>query len=84
MKNEILKIFTGTLIDSSYICNILEENGIQYLIRNFQEESLVAGWVGGFMENAASVYVLKTDYEKAMLLLEEIKDSDIEMDYTQE
>jgi len=84
MENELQKIFTGTLIDSSFIGNILNENGIQYLIRNFQEESLVAGWAGGVTENAASVYVLAKDYDAAMLLLEEIKDSDIEMDYTQE
>jgi len=84
MENKIKKIFTGTLIDSSFIGTFLEENGIQYLIRNYQEESLIAGWAGGVTENAASVYVFEKDYDAAMLLLEEIKDSDIEMDYTEE
>ena len=84
MENKIKKIFTGTLIDANFIGNILEESEIQFLIRNYQEESLAAGWAGGVTENAASVFVLEKDYQQAMKLLDEIKESIIGMDLNEE
>ena len=57
---------------------MLEENDIQFLIRNFQEESLVAGWAANTIKGDASVFVFAKDYEKAMLLLDEIEASEME------
>ena len=50
----------------------MEENGIQYLIRNFQEESLVAGWAAGTIEGDATVYVFTKDYDRAMSILNDL------------
>lgn len=78
MENEIKQVYAGSVVNAEYIGSVLEENGIQFLIRNFQEESLVAGWAASTIKGDASVYVFSKDYDKAMLLLDEIHESDIE------
>lgn len=78
MENEIKRIYSGSVINAEFIGSVLEENGIQFLIRNFQEESLVAGWAAGTIQGDASVYVFDKDYDKAMLLLDEINVGEME------
>lgn len=78
MENEIKQVYAGSVVNAEYIGSILEESGIQFLIRNFQEESLVAGWAANTIKGDASVYVFTKDYDKAMLILDEIHESDIE------
>ncbi|MBQ6771838.1 MAG: DUF2007 domain-containing protein [Bacteroidales bacterium] len=78
MENEIKQVYAGSVVNAEYISSVLEENGIQFLIRNFQEESLVAGWAAIPIKGEASVYVFTQDYDRAMLLLDEINLSDIE------
>ena len=78
MDNEIKRVYSGSLINAEYIGGVLANNGIQFLIRNFQEESLCAGWAAGTIKGDASVYVFNKDYDKAMLLLDEINAVDLE------
>ena len=78
MENEIKRVYSGSVINAEFIGSVLEENGIQFLIRNFQEESLVAGWAAGTIQGDASVYVFDKDYDKAMLLLDEINVGEME------
>ena len=78
MDNEIKRVYSGSLINAEFISSVLEQNGIQFLIRNFQEESLCAGWAAGTIKGDASVYVFEKDYDKAMLLLDEINAADLE------
>ena len=78
MENEIKRIYSGSLVNAEFIGSVLEDNDIQFLIRNFQEESLVAGWAANTIKGDASVYVFEKDYEKAMLLLDEIEASEME------
>ena len=78
MKNELKRIYSGSVVNAEFIGGVLEQNDIQFLIRNFQEESLVAGWAAGTIKGDASVYVFDNDYDKAMLLLTEIKASQME------
>ncbi|MBR3426989.1 MAG: DUF2007 domain-containing protein [Bacteroidales bacterium] len=78
MDNEIKQIYAGSVVNAEFIGSVLEENNIQFLIRNFQEESLVAGWAANVIKGEASVYVFAKDYDRAMLLLDEIQKSDIE------
>lgn len=77
MENEIKKIYSGSVVNAEFIGSVLEQNGIQFLIRNFQEESLVAGWAAGTIQGDASVFVFEKDYDRAMLLLDEIDESEI-------
>ena len=78
MDNEIKSIYSGSVVDAEFIGSVLEENGIQFLIRNFQEESLLAGWAANVIKGEASVYVFDKDYDKAMLLLDEINAAEME------
>ena len=78
MENEIKLIYSGSLIEAEFISGVMEENGIQFLIRNFQEESLLAGWAATVIKGEASVYVFAKDYDKAMQILEELSNSEFE------
>ena len=78
MDNEIKKVYSGSVVDAEFIGSVLADNGIQFLIRNFQEESLVAGWAAGVIQGDASVFVFEKDYDKAMLLLDEINAAEME------
>ncbi len=78
MENELKKIYSGSFVDAEFISSVLEENGIQFLIRNFQEESLVAGWAAGTIEGDATVYVFAKDYDQAMRILDEMPNARIE------
>ncbi len=78
MDNEIKKVYSGSVVDAEFIGSVLTDNGIQFLIRNFQEESLVAGWAAGVIQGDASVFVFTEDYDKAMLLLDEINAAEME------
>ena len=77
MENEIKKIYSGSVVNAEFIGSVLEQNDIQFLIRNFQEESLVAGWAAGTIQGDASVFVFEKDYDRAMLLLDEIDKSEM-------
>ena len=81
MDKEIKRIYSGSVVNAEYIGSVLEENGIQFLIRNYQEESLLAGWAANVIKGEASVFVFEIDYDKAMLLLDEINASEMEGDW---
>lgn len=80
MDKEIKRIYSGSVVNAEYIGSVLEENCIQFLIRNYQEESLLAGWAANVIKGEASVFVFEKDYDKAMLLLDEINASEMEGD----
>ena len=77
MENEIKRVYSGSIVNAEFIGSVLEQNGIQFLIRNFQEESLCAGWAASTIKGDASVYVFEKDYDKAMLLLDEINAAEL-------
>ena len=78
MENEIKRIYSGSLVNAEFIGSVLEGNGIEFLIRNFQEEGLLAGWAANVIKGEATVYVFSKDYDKAMLLLDDIQAGEIE------
>ena len=78
MENELKRIYSGSLVNAEFIGSVLEDNDIQFLIRNFQEESLLAGWAANTIKGEASVFVFDKDYDKAMLLLDEVEASEME------
>jgi hypothetical protein len=77
MENEIKRVYSGSLVNAEFIGSVLEQHGIQFLIRNFQEESLCAGWAANTIRGEASVYVFEKDYDKTMLLLDDINAADL-------
>lgn len=78
MENQLKRIYSGSVVNAEFIGSVLEQNDIQFLIRNYQEESLVAGWAAGTIKGEASVFVFDKDYDCAMQLLDEIQESDME------
>ena len=78
MENEIKRVYSGSIVNAEFIGSVLDQNGIQFLIRNFQEESLCAGWAASTIKGDASVYVFSKDYDNAMLLLDEINAAEME------
>lgn len=80
MENEIKKVYTGSYMNAEFIGSVLEQNDIRFLIRNFQQESLVAGWAANVIKGEAAVYVFAEDYDKAMLLLDGINASELNDD----
>jgi hypothetical protein len=80
MENEIKKVYTGSAVNAEFIASVLEQNGIEFLIRNYQEEGLLAGWAAGALKGDAAVFVFDKDYDRAMLLLDEIDESNMEME----
>ena len=78
MENKLKRIYSGSVINAEFIGSVLEQNDIPFLIRNYQEESLVAGWAASTIKGDASVFVFDKDYDRAMLLLDEINASEME------
>ena len=78
MENEIKKVYTGSYMNAEFIGSVLDQNGIRFLIRNYQQESLVAGWAATVIKGEAAVYVFSEDYDKAMLLLDDINACEID------
>ena len=78
MENEIKRIYSGSVINAEFIGSVLDQNGIRFLIRNYQQESLVAGWAANVIKGEAAVYVFSEDYDKAMLLLDDINACEID------
>lgn len=72
---ELVQVFTGSLVESNYIKELLEENGIGALVRNTLSESMVAGWASGAPEDAALVFVAEHFAASAKLIIEEYKKS---------
>ena len=78
MENEIKRVYSGSIVNAEFIGSVLEQHGIQFLIRNFQEESLCAGWAANTIKGEASVFVFEKDYDKTMLLLDDINAENME------
>ncbi|MBN1650337.1 MAG: DUF2007 domain-containing protein [Bacteroidales bacterium] len=58
-------VFVGTMINANYLKGILKQNGIECIIRDFLQESSIAGYAAASTENAAKVFVDELDYERA-------------------
>ena len=78
MEKEIKRVYSGSIVNAEFIGSVLEQHDIQFLIRNFQEESLCAGWAASTIKGDASVYVFEKDFDKAMLLLDDINAAEME------
>jgi hypothetical protein len=78
MENEIKKVYTGSYMNAEFIGSVLDQNGIRFLIRNYQQESLVAGWAANVIKGEAAVYVFSEDYDKALLLLDDLNACEID------
>lgn len=74
MEDKITEVFLGTAVEADFIAKVLEDNGIEYLIRDLEKESRIAGWVADIItKESCKVFVFEKDYEKAMALMKEVE-----------
>jgi hypothetical protein len=70
-KDDLKRVFTGSVIEAKFVASLLEENGIGALVRNTMEESIIAGWASGAQEDAGLVYVAEYHVDKAKEIIEQ-------------
>ena len=69
--NEHVKILTSSSITINRIASILEQNGIQTLIKDNVESARLAGF--GISQNEVELYIYNYDFESAQKIIEEFK-----------
>ena len=77
MENQenLMRVFTGSVIEAQFIKRYLEDNKIEVLLRDTRSESITPGWASGAPEDFGLVFVLKDEFEKAMKLIEKYQNS---------
>jgi len=58
-------VFVGTTLNADYLKDILHQNKIECIVRDFLQESSSAGFAAVSTFNAAKVYVDEKNYERA-------------------
>lgn len=58
-------VFVGTRLNADYLKNILHQNNIECIVRDFLQESSSAGFAAASTYDAAKLYVDETDYERS-------------------
>jgi hypothetical protein len=70
-QSEIKWIYTGSIVEANYLLELLRENGIEAMLRNTLEESVIAGWASGAPEDSALIYVTENHYDQALKIIED-------------
>ncbi len=70
----IKRIYTGSIVEAEFLMEVLRENGIEGMLRNTLEESIIAGWASGAPEDSALIYVTESNYDKAIGIIREYLD----------
>lgn len=66
MENQnLICVYVGTALNANYLESVLSENEIPCFVRDFLQESALAGFAAAGSDDAASVYVDEKDLEKA-------------------
>jgi hypothetical protein len=71
MSDDLKLIYTGSRVESLFLVEILEDNGIEVMRKDTLAASVMAGWADGSPEDAVRILVLTEDYEKAKKVLDE-------------
>ena len=72
--DELIHIYSGSLINSQFIGNVLDENNIKYMVKDDYQNSIIAGWVSPGSENSVRVFVAKKDVEAAKEVIKNARD----------
>jgi len=71
MSDEIGLVYTGSRVESLFLEEMLEENGIGVMRRDSLSESVNAGWVDGSPEDSVRLFVESTNLQKAKEILKD-------------
>ena len=69
-KENLKRVFTGSVIEAQFVKRYLKDNNINALLRNTLNESMIAGWASGAPGDAGLIFVFEDDFDKAMVLIE--------------
>lgn len=75
MSDDLKLVYTGSRVESLFLVEILEENGIEVMRKDTLSASVQAGWADGSPEDAVRIFVLTAEYEKAKKVLNEYFES---------
>ena len=71
----IKRVYRGSIVEAEYLKEIFEENGIETILRDKLQESVLLNRASISSESSAVIFVADDDYEKAVKLLGEYKES---------
>ncbi|MBC8319349.1 MAG: DUF2007 domain-containing protein [Bacteroidetes bacterium] len=71
MADDLKLIYTGSRVESLYLVEILEENGIGVMRRDTLSASVQAGWADGSPEDAVRLFVTSEMYDEARNILDD-------------
>jgi hypothetical protein len=72
---DLFEVFSGSTVDASFINSFLETHGIDTIIRNKSEESILAGWADPNGIIGTQIFVSALNYEIAEKLVREFMNS---------
>ena len=72
--DELIHIYSGSLINAQFIGNVLDENNIKCMVKDDYQNSIIAGWVSPGSENSVRVFVAKKDVETAKEVIKNARD----------
>lgn len=70
-EKDLKVVYTGSVVEASYIKNILEKNNIPCIVRDSLTESVHAGWASGSPESSNRIFVNESLEAKAKKLIAE-------------
>ncbi|MCE1202109.1 MAG: DUF2007 domain-containing protein [Bacteroidia bacterium] len=69
MSEDLVRVYTGSIVEATYLKEMLLENGIGCILRDTLNESLMAGWGSGSPENSVVLLVETSLSEEAEKLI---------------
>ncbi|MBK9290595.1 MAG: DUF2007 domain-containing protein [Bacteroidetes bacterium] len=74
MSEDLVRVYTGSIVEATYLKEMLLENGIGCILRDTLNESLMAGWGNGSPENSVILLVESSLAEEAERLVSQYFD----------
>lgn len=71
MSEDLVQVYTGSIVEATYLKEMLLENGIGSIMRDTLNESLMAGWGSGSPENSVILLVESALAEEAKNLIDQ-------------
>ncbi len=71
MNQDLIQVYTGSIVEANFINEILKENGVGSILRDTLNESIIAGWGSGSPEDSALIFVENEMSAKAKKIIED-------------
>lgn len=79
-EHDLVSVYVGSTLNAQYLEAIFSETNIACLLRNSMDESLHAGFGGGFQESSCEIFVELQDYEAAEKIIYDFEKQTLETD----